>query len=59
MPLAKIPLKPGFNKQATASQAMGEWIDGNNVRFRYGSPDCYRDWETDRKSTRLNSSHRL
>ena len=20
---------------------------------------CYRDWETDRKSTRLNSSHRL
>ena len=19
--------------------------------------DCYRDWETDRKSTRLNSSH--
>ena len=21
-------------------------------------PPCYRDWETDRKSTRLNSSHR-
>jgi hypothetical protein len=39
MPLVKIPLKPGFNKQATASQAMGEWIDGNNVRFRYGSPE--------------------
>ena len=38
MPLKKIPLKAGFNKQATASQAEGEWIDGNNVRFRYGSP---------------------
>ena len=22
-------------------------------------PRVYRDWETDRKSTRLNSSHRL
>ena len=22
-------------------------------------PSAYRDWETDRKSTRLNSSHRL
>ena len=21
--------------------------------------DCYRDWETDRKSTRLNSSHEI
>ena len=23
----------------------------------YGDVCCYRDWETDRKSTRLNSSH--
>ena len=23
-----------------------------------GVPGAYRDWETDRKSTRLNSSHR-
>ena len=45
MPLVKIPLKPGFNKQATASQAMGEWIDGNNVRFRYGSPEKLGGWE--------------
>ena len=27
MPLKKIALKSGFNKQATASQAEGEWID--------------------------------
>jgi hypothetical protein len=45
MPLVKIPLKPGFNKQATASQAMGEWIDGNNVRFRYGSPEKIGGWQ--------------
>ena len=25
----------------------------------YADEESYRDWETDRKSTRLNSSHRL
>ena len=35
MALQKVALKPGFNKQATASQAEGEWVDGDNVRFRY------------------------
>ena len=45
MPLKKIALKPGFNKQATASQAEGEWIDGDNVRFRYGSPEKIGGWE--------------
>ena len=33
----------------------------NTVRYNSGSnayyPGAYRDWETDRKSTRLNSSH--
>ena len=36
------------------------------VLFRFDNDEpheigtmCYRDWETDRKSTRLNSSHRL
>ena len=28
-------------------------IEGDNLEAT-----CYRDWETDRKSTRLNSSHR-
>ena len=35
----------------------GKMID---VKFRVyglGKMSCYRDWETDRKSTRLNSSH--
>jgi hypothetical protein len=27
MPLKKIPLAPGFDKQDTASQAEGRWID--------------------------------
>ena len=44
MPLKKIPLNPGFNKQSTASQAEGQWIDGDMVRFRYGSPEKIGDW---------------
>ena len=27
--------------------------------YKQQTADMYRDWETDRKSTRLNSSHRL
>lgn len=44
MTLRKIPIQPGFNKQATASQAEGQWIDGDNVRFRYGSPEKIGGW---------------
>ena len=38
------------------------WYDHKNGRIYYffiieDSSDWYRDWETDRKSTRLNSSH--
>ena len=38
MPLQKIQFKPGFNKQTTATGAEGQWIDGDNIRFRYGQP---------------------
>ena len=31
--------------------------DKKKVLSQYGQWDAYRDWETDRKSTRLNSSH--
>ena len=33
-------------------------LNGSKVLIR-GNQHGYRDWETDRKSTRLNSSHRL
>jgi len=45
MPLKKIPVAPGFDKQDTASQAEGRWIDGDNVRFRYGNPEKIGGWE--------------
>jgi hypothetical protein len=45
MPLKKIPLPPGFDKNDTASQAEGRWIDGDNVRFQYGSPEKIGGWK--------------
>jgi hypothetical protein len=36
MALVKIPFRPGFNKQITDTQAENVWVDGDNVRFRYG-----------------------
>jgi hypothetical protein len=45
MPLKKIPLPPGFDKNDTASQAEGRWIDGDNVRFQYGSPEKIGGWQ--------------
>ena len=44
MPLKKLPLPPGFDKNDTASQAEGRWIDGDNVRFQYGSPEKIGGW---------------
>ena len=43
--LQKIQFKPGFNKQATVTGAEGQWVDGDNVRFRYGQPEKIGGWE--------------
>jgi len=56
MPLKKIPVAPGFDKQDTASQAEGRWIDGDNVRFRYGSPEKIGGWEQLLSSTLVGAA---
>ena len=38
---------------------IGQIKDIKTKESEYGGNSGYRDWETDRKSTRLNSSHRL
>ena len=45
MPLQKIQFKPGFNKQQTATGAEGQWIEGDNIRFRYGEPQKIGGWQ--------------
>ena len=57
------------NGQTSGSTAVGgllsasTWLDAQSPMIpHFGVKfwlDAYRDWETDRKSTRLNSSHRL
>ena len=33
------------NKQVTETGAEGQWFDGDNVRFRYGTPEKIGGWE--------------
>ena len=45
MPLTKVQFAPGFNKQASASGAENQWVDGDFVRFRYGMPEKIGGWQ--------------
>ena len=45
MSLSKLKVAPGINKQSTEYGAEGQWIDCDNVRFRYGKPEKIGGWE--------------
>ena len=49
-----------FDKDASNSEQIILGQDGIAIegQHRFASDSSYRDWETNRKSTRLNSSHR-
>ena len=42
--LQKIGFQPGINKQITPTGAEGQWVDCDNVRFRYGIPEKMGGW---------------
>ena len=42
--LQKIGFQPGINKQISQTGAEGQWVDCDNVRFRYGSPEKIGGW---------------
>jgi len=42
--LQKIGFLPGFNKQVTETGAESRWTGGENVRFRYGTPEKLGGW---------------
>jgi hypothetical protein len=56
MALRLLNIKPGFNKQFTASGAEGQWIDGDNVRFRYGLPEKIGGWQSLVNSTLIGAA---
>ena len=43
--LQKLGFLPGFNKQVSELGAEGQWTDGDNVRFRYGTPEKLGGWQ--------------
>ena len=45
MPLSKLQIAPGIDKQNTEYGAEGRWVDCDNVRFRYGLPEKIGGWE--------------
>jgi hypothetical protein len=42
--LQKLGFLPGFNKQVTSTGAESQWTGGQNVRFRYGTPEKLGGW---------------
>jgi len=42
--LQKVKFAPGFNKQVTSVGGESQWVDGDNVRFRYGTPEKIGGW---------------
>jgi len=42
--LQKVKFAPGFNKQVTSTGGESQWVNGDNVRFRYGLPEKIGGW---------------
>src|SRR5210317_1515239 len=57
--LQKIGFQPGFNKQITETTAEGQWVDGDNVRFRYGTPEKIGGWSQLGESKMTGSARAL
>ena len=50
MPLQKLVLTPGLNREGTNYSNEGGWYDGDKIRFRSGNPEKLGGW------TRLSNS---
>jgi hypothetical protein len=47
MPLQKLQLKPGINKESTTLANEGTWFETDKVRFRSGYPEKIGGWTLD------------
>jgi len=59
MALTKIPFRPGFNKQLTDTQNENNWVDGDNVRFRYGQPEKIGGWVQETSSELIGIARQM
>jgi hypothetical protein len=53
MPLKKIQLKPGVNRENTRYTTEGGWYESDKIRFRQGNPEKIGGWERISASTYL------
>jgi len=53
MPLQKLTLKPGLNREGTSYSNEGGWYDGDKIRFRSGLPEKIGGWTQVSPSTFL------
>ena len=44
MPLQKVSLKPGINREGTRYSTEGGYYDGDKIRFRQGLPEKIGGW---------------
>lgn len=44
MPLQKVVLKPGVNRENTRYTSEGGYYESNNIRFRFGTPEKIGGW---------------
>ena len=59
MPLKKLLLKPGVNRENTRYTNEGGWYECNNVRFRQGTPEKIGGWTRISSSTYLGIARSL
>lgn len=51
MPLQKLLLRPGANRESTSLSNEGTWFEMDKVRFRSGYPEKIGGWEADTGTT--------
>ena len=59
MPLQKLTIRPGINREGTAYDNEGGWFDCNLVRFRKGRPEKFGGWEKLSTNTYLGTGRAL
>lgn len=59
MPLQKVLIKPGVNREMTRYAAEGRWYDCDKVRFRQGLPEKIGGWSRISENTFLGTCRSL
>ena len=59
MPLKKLLLKPGVNRENTRYTTEGGWYECNNIRFRQGTPEKIGGWTRISEATFLGIARSL